>query len=203
MINYYELSSNFLSFICLVIRELPLEQFAVFPWPPEWRRSGEDGELGQPGPQPIDTLQPGPPEEDLVLRSGPQQGTVWPNISPRWASLSRFQSSGLHGPFQPADNEPLPPQPRTDARVCRAQSGGVVPWPVAQRTESGTTQPSGLSLPTTPASQLRHRLPLAPTGQVSWKKQKPDLFLNTLVFHYFTISQPMQEQERFMYFYSF
>lgn len=170
----------------LVIRELPLEQFAIFPWPSEWRQSGEDSELRQPGPQLVDAVQPRPPEEDLLLRSGPQQGTIWLYIGPRWASLSRFQSSGLHGPFQSADNEPLPPQPRTNARVSRAQSGGVLSWPVAQQTESGTTQPSGLSLPAAPASQLRHRLPLTPTGQVSWRKwnitQTSDLFRNTLVY---------------------
>lgn len=177
----------------LVIRELPLEQLAVFTRPSKWRLSGEDSEFRQPGPQLVDALQPRPPEEDLLFRSGTQQGTVWPNIGPRWASLSRFQSNGLHGPFQSTDNEPLPPQPRTDARVSRAQSGGVVSWPVAQRTESGTTQPSGLSLPATPASQLRHRLHLTPTGQVSWRKwnvkQKPDLFPNELVYEqkYFRI----------------
>lgn len=151
----------------LVCRELPPEQFAIFPWPSEWRRSGEDSELRQPGPQLIDTLQSRPPEEDLLLGDGPQQGTARTTISPRRASLSRFQSSGLHGPLQSTDNEPLPPQPRTDARVSRAPRGRVISWTVTQRTEPGTTQPSGLSLPATPASQLRYRLPLTPTGQVS------------------------------------
>lgn len=153
----------------LVIRELPPEHSTVFFWPPECRFSGEDSELRQPGPQLVDALQPRPPEEDFVLRGGPQQGTVWPSSSPRWASVSRVQSSGLHGPFQSTDNEPLPPQPCADARVSRAPSGRVLSWPVTQWTESATTQPSGLSLPATPESQLRHRLPVKPTGQVSWE----------------------------------
>lgn len=151
----------------LVIREQPLEQFAVFPRHSEWRLNGKTTE---PGPQLIHALQPRPPEEDLLLRGGTQPGTIWPNNSPRWASLSRFQSSSLHGPFQSPGNEPLPPQPRTDARVSRAPTGRGISRPVKQRTESATNQPSGRPLPATPASQLRHRLSVAPTGQVSWKK---------------------------------
>jgi len=154
----------------LLIRELPLEQFAVFSWSSERRCHREVGELRQSGPELVDALQPRPPEEDLILRGGPQQGAVGLNISPRWFPLSRFQSSSLHRPFQSTNNESLPPQPRADARVSWAPDDGFVSWPVTQQNDPTTVQPSCLSLPATSASQLRHRLHFTPTRQVSGEK---------------------------------
>lgn len=142
----------------LVIRKLSPQQFAVS----KWGRLGEHDELQQPGAQLIDILQPRTPEEDLLLRGGPQQGPLWPTTGPRRPPLPRFQPCVLHGPVQSSDNEPLPPQPRTDAGVPRTPNNGSVPQPGAAP----------------PAGQLRHGLPVTPTGQVSWFRNRTHTCMN-------------------------
>ena len=108
----------------LVHRELPLEQSAVLPRLSQWRLSGADGERGQPGPEPIDPLQPGPPEEDLLLGGGPQQGPLRPAHGPGGPGLPGLHA-GRRGPHQPAAEEPLPPQPGPGARVPGASGRGA------------------------------------------------------------------------------
>lgn len=150
-----------------VFRKLAPEQSAVLPGSSRWRHRGQGAELRQPGPHPVHALQPGPPEEDLLLRGGPQQGTIWARTGPGWSSLPWIQSRCLHSPFQPADHEPLPPQPRTDARVSGAAAGRVgCWWQLSERTESDAGKPAGLT-PAAAAGQLRYWLHLKPAGQVS------------------------------------